>query len=132
MHRWRKFQNRRAVPGFVINSLPKSGTNLLAKAVRSFAGIRRFPAADVWLATAQSLGDQTPAAGETVPVGVGWPQPGPVTTIETALRRLEAGQFAVWHVPYSDTMAALLERLNARMLVMLLARAILRGAYSGV
>ena len=104
--------NRLATPAFLVNSLPKAGTHLVSRAMALYPGIRwqglhigrshrgRFPTAD----------DHQAA----VPIGVDWPQPVPLETVQAAFRQLKKGQFATAHLPHSAEMSRLLVELGIR------------------
>jgi hypothetical protein len=118
-YRLKKFYNRRFGSRFVINTLPKSGTNLLGKAVGSFAGVQRLPAANMDQDAVRDHQTEDESAPGIVPVGVGSPVYVPVTVIEDALAILQAGDYARWHVPYSDTLRDSLLRMEIKMVVMM-------------
>jgi hypothetical protein len=96
----------------VINSLPKSGTHLLAKIVGMFPHVRF----DDFF---RALRSRTfpPAAPSTVmvPLGVGRPRPVPREEIRGLLSGFARGTCATGHVPFSPEMAALLGELEIRM-----------------
>lgn len=111
--------NRWRVPGFVLNSLPKAGTNLVKKALDLIPGVRDSREY-VWGAKALALADNgADDAGETVPVGVGWPRPVPVEALAASLDRVGRGQYAVWHVACAPTTAGLLRQRHMRMVVVI-------------
>ncbi|MBN1562413.1 MAG: hypothetical protein JXA10_01130 [Anaerolineae bacterium] len=109
---------RLAVPGFVINSLPKAGTHLLGKAMSLFPGVRYAGVQFDYSNLAQILAGANPSA-DTIPVGVDAPQPVPLNAIQRGMDQVGRGEFTVWHVPFSDGMAHEIAARNMRSLLML-------------
>jgi hypothetical protein len=110
--------NSHRVPGFLVNSLPKSGTNLLKKAVSGLAGIRSSGIAfdhDAGVRLAQ----QPEAQQGTVPLGVGWPVCAPREAVRSALQQVPHGCYAFAHVPFSPGIAELLVELDMKSVLIL-------------
>lgn len=105
--------NRFRVHGFVINSLPKAGTNLLAKAMRLLPGIRfaRTHLDPRTLAQPKSL---LANGVEALPVGVDWPRSVPIESVRRALARVRNGSFASMHAPHSDSWGDLMYELGMK------------------
>lgn len=118
-YRFKRFYNRRFADRFVINTVPKSGTNLLGKAVGLFAGVQRLPVANMDQTVMRAHHTTDMSAAGTVPVGVGSPLRVPLTVIEDALHILHAGDYARWHVPFSDELGDLLVRMKIKMVLMM-------------
>ncbi len=118
-----------APPPLLLNSLPKSGTHLLSKALDLLPGLQRAPlhlgqtSAHRLVPTPDS--DRSgrpglpPSSPLLVPIGIDWPHPIPLTTLRTALRRIAAGQYATAHLPFSPALAVLLPELGMKSLLML-------------
>jgi hypothetical protein len=115
---WHALLNRYAVSPFVLNTIPKSGTNLVRKALRMFPGIRNGRIS-IRLATAMEYKGQDLSGIVTVPVGVAFPAPVPLSVVEDSVRRIKRGDYASWHVPHAPETAHLLERMRIKMLIML-------------
>ena len=96
---------------FLVNSVPKSGTHLVSKALSLTPGIdgefQRLSPADFAAA----------AGEETVDIGIGLPRTASMMRVRESLAGLAPGQFALWHVPYSERMRHLLHELNLRMVL---------------
>jgi hypothetical protein len=110
--------NRFLVPGFLVNSLPKAGTKLLAKVVALFPGIcpARVHIAQSTLAQFRQPGD---SRAVMVPIGVDWPQPAPLSAIRESLQQLKGGHCATAHIPFSEDLANLLAEMGIRSLLIL-------------
>jgi hypothetical protein len=108
---------RLMVRPYVINSLPKAGTHLLAKVMRLFPGVR-YAGVEIDNSTAEQFA--VPYAGApTLTIGVDWPIPLSREAVQNALGEIKNGQFAAWHAPYSDDLAGLVAQLNLKTLLML-------------
>lgn len=120
MHTLNAAENRLWTRPFLVNSLPKAGTHLVAKAVSLFPGIR-------WegLHIGRSHRDRfrsaegAEAGQATVPIGVDWPQLVSRRVVHEALRRLKTGQFATAHLPHSAEMGGLLTTLRIKSVLIL-------------
>ena len=101
---------------FLANSLPKSGTHLLLKALSMMPQVRR-----IRLQVAPKLSKHFAAAEgeEAVLVGISRLVPLSRSRLEAALRRLPPGAFASAHVPYTRELADLLQELGMKMVVMI-------------
>ncbi len=104
------------IRGFFINSLPKAGTNLLAKAVELFPGIRREN--DVHNRLADNMG-QSENNADTFLYGIDWPRNVPLSKTEDTFMRLKHGTFCAVHLPYSNSMAQWLETKELKSLLIL-------------
>jgi len=98
---------------------PKSGTNLLSKAVGLFPGIH--PKADFHIGQSSLVrfaqsGDQRAVK---VSIGVDWPQAVPLGALRQALKRLRRGHYATEHVPFSEKLAGLLLEKGIKFLLIL-------------
>src|SRR4051794_18630004 len=101
---------RPARPGFLVNSLPKSGTNLLKKVAGLLPGVR-----DAGLHLVGELAPARPDGPELyVPVDAGSRATAPLSFFRKALRPVRGGRFATAHVPYSPELAGLLEGLEMK------------------
>ncbi len=109
--------NRLRAARFVVNTLPKSGTNLLIKAVQMFPGIHAQTAANLWEEFARPYAGQS--LPQPVPLGIGWPRSAPQHVMEAALDLLRPGGFGSWHVPFSTTAVELVRERQIPMLLML-------------
>jgi hypothetical protein len=110
--------NRFLVPGFLLNSLPKSGTHLLEKVLTLFPGIR---SANVHFDVTTAAQFQEPVGfqGVTVPIGVGSPQHVSLQSIRLSLQLVKRGQFASGHISFSQGLADLLTELKMKSLLIL-------------
>ena len=118
-YRFKKFYNRRFATRFVINSLPKAGTNLLGKAVGLFTGVQRQKAANLYYDVMRAHHTTDVSVPGTVPVGVGSPLRVPLTVIEDVLHLLQPGCYGLWHVPFSDELSDVLVHMQIKMAVMM-------------
>lgn len=108
--------NRFLVRAFLVNSLPKAGTNLLAKAVGLFPGIH---AAHLHFGHS-TLDRFAPADNETgvkIAIGVGRPQPISQRAVRQLLLRLRRGHYGTGHVPFSQEFGDLLLELRVKTLL---------------
>jgi hypothetical protein len=113
-----KIHNRFSVPGFLVNSLPKAGTNLLAKVMTLFPGI--CPAhVHIGQSTLAQFRRPSDSQAVTVPVGVDWPQLVPLSAVRQSLQRLKGGHCATVHIPFSEEMATLWAEMGMRSLLIL-------------
>lgn len=100
----------------IVNSVPKSGTHLVEKALR-LLGISTVEPLFISSATAQQW---PPRAGEsTVRIGVGMPVEVSAQRLAASLKSMPAGQVATAHMVYSREMQDLLESCGERMLLAL-------------
>ena len=132
--------NRLFVHGFLINSLPKAGTNLLKKVMGLYPGIRSSgihvgwrPRREGHLLTraVASLGilpvdkyikqltTETSDIRDVVPVGVVNPRYVPSSAIQGVLQRIGPGSFAQTHLTYSQELADLIRGDGIKMLLVL-------------
>lgn len=112
------YHNRRSVPGFLANSMPKAGTHLLMKAVSQFPGIHHIKKRDV----TNRLRDHMPAHSsdaECALIGVDWPQPIPLSFLRQHLKKARRGGYYLAHTQYASELADLLAELNIKMLLIL-------------
>jgi hypothetical protein len=97
----------------LLNSVPKSGTHLLTRAVSLMPGMDDsgvlFPPPN----------GRAVAGKDSVLVGVGSPTRFAQDEIRGLLRRVGRGTFATGHVPFSTEMAALLAEQNMKMVLIL-------------
>jgi hypothetical protein len=93
--------------GFVINSLPKSGTNLVQRLLQLLPGVvdARVRLQHGTLEHFRAPGDE---GGPSHVVGVGWPQQVAEATLRRALQQLGPGRYALGHFPHADGMARLM------------------------
>jgi hypothetical protein len=95
----------------LLNSVPKAGTHLVARALSLIPGMdgeyaRLSPA------------ELEPVVGEkTVDLGIGLPRPASAQRVRDVLAGLTPGRFALWHVPYSPRAADMLRQLGLAMLI---------------
>jgi hypothetical protein len=107
MYLLNKYRNKHKTPVSIVVSLPKAGTNLLAKAISLFPGMKLVGAG---LSYSHLTGGSTTVndSRSGIPIGVDRPRNVPVSTFELALNRLHPGCFTFAHIPFSDGMAKLL------------------------
>jgi hypothetical protein len=110
-------RNRFCAPGFLVNSLPKSGTNLLTKAVGMFPGVRRVPVHITNRLPERCGGPVEGQAG--VPVGVDWPRPVDPDGLRKALGTIKRGCYAHAHTVCSDALAGMLDDMGLKTLLIL-------------
>jgi hypothetical protein len=103
---------------FLVNSLPKAGTNLLTKTVDLLPGIRRAKV-DLSNRSLISKKDNLNSFEPAVPLGVDWPRMTPVERVKKALAIVKKGQYASAHIPFSYNMASLLNERNMKSLLIL-------------
>lgn len=107
------------VSPFLVNGLPKAGTNLLTKAVSLFPGIR---STSVHLSRA-TLANFKPSHPEQttdmLPIGIDWPQNVSCEAVKQALNQLKKGSYATGHICYSDTLSELLTALGMKSVLIL-------------
>lgn len=112
--------NRYATPGFLVNSLPKAGTNLLAKVLSLFPGIRTDHARVVHLGHQAWLDGRRPAdQGPAVPVTVTWPLEVRLDVCRRVLRTIPRGGYVSTHLPYSPPLGDLIDELKLKTLLIL-------------
>lgn len=102
-----------ARPTLLLNSLPKSGTNLLARVLAGIPGYR-----DAGFIARRSAG-AAPDPNSPYRVGVGDPSGIAGPAFEKLLGDIGPGGYALTHLPYSPASQALLERLGIRMILIL-------------
>lgn len=106
----------RTHPRIIINSVPKSGTHLVERALQLMGVSARPP---LFLSSADTSWFAAEGGEATVPIGVGMPVMASVAKLRARLETLPEGQVVTGHVPYSPDMASLLEELGYRMLLAL-------------
>lgn len=99
----------------IINSLPKSGTNLLVRLMSMLPGMQH---------AGFHIGHSTSKEGaateeKEIPVGVDMPRMFPLNQVAQPLGLLKAGQYVSAHLPYSDALDTYLQQAGIKMLVML-------------
>jgi len=99
----------------LINSLPKAGTHLLLKIFEQFPG---------WQSSAVHIGRSTldtvsglADSDEMIPVGVDMPKPAPVQWLRSELQKIEPGQFASAHMPWSAGFERLISEQKMKMIL---------------
>jgi hypothetical protein len=102
------------VPSFVVNSLPKAGTNLLVKALHLFPGIRKTEELHISYATIKLFYRPTDALTETVCIDAGVDYPVGVQGVRRALASVGRGSFASMHAPYSDELARMMADMHMK------------------
>ena len=108
--------NRFFSPAFLVNSLPKSGTHLLARVVEQFSGIREG-GLHIDHSTPAKIDNSLESEGPFVHIGIDCPQKIPIHTFQQSLQGLKMGQYATAHIPYSKLMADLLLEMGIRSLL---------------
>ena len=108
-----------ALPSIFVNSLPKSGTHLLASILSRVPGFQlQDPVLNRKLRwhpmNYLGLWDQ-----RTCLVGIGQPNRIRLATLSFLLRRLRQGHYALGHIPYQECVAELLDRLAIRCFLVL-------------
>lgn len=101
-------------PRIIVNSVPKSGTHLVERALQLMGVSTRPP---LVLSSANSSWFAAEGNEPAVPIGVGMPVMASVEKLGVRLGSLPEGQLVTGHVPYSPGMAKLLEELGYRMLL---------------
>jgi hypothetical protein len=116
-----KLRNQYLLQGFLANSLPKAGTNLLAKVLSLFPGVRTDHAQVLHLDPDNIDRFRKPGDGDgpSLPLGVTWPRQVPVRACRRALKQLQRGQFLSAHAPYSPELARLLTELKVKSVLIL-------------
>jgi len=118
MHSLNVMDNRPSIPSFLVNSLPKGGTNLLSKAVSLFSevycsnthiGKKNFTQVD------QGIIPKT----ESVLIGVDWPCRVYLSSVRQILSKLRNGSYATIHIPFSEDLATLLIRISMKSFLIL-------------
>jgi len=100
----------------MVNSIPKSGTNLLIKAVDALPSTTHVRPSMIRDAAPRLR----PSAGEaTVSIGVDGPCDASAAKVRAMLRRFPPGGFINAHVPHSLELADILDQLGFRMLAMI-------------
>ncbi len=101
-------------PEVIVNSLPKSGTNLVTRLLSLMPGMSN---SNIHLGN--STVQQLPAVGDTIPVGVDMPRQIPLSSISHSLNQLGTGSFLSCHIPYSEALAEHLKQHNLKMIIVL-------------
>lgn len=100
----------------LLNSLPKSGTNLLLKLLVGLPGMRYVRAITPLHPSRRFV----PHSQEDVlTVGVDWPRALSADAVRRVLSRLPAGAVAATHIPYSERAAQVVEQSDMRMLIII-------------
>ena len=100
----------------LVNSIPKSGTHLLGKAL-ALMGVKEMP---VRLYNSISKpGMKTEETMYRVPVGSVWPALVPIERLGDLLLQAAPGAFIQGHVPYVKRVARLLDVLNCKMVLII-------------
>lgn len=115
-----RLYNNFLVPGFLINSLPKSGTNLLKKAVDLFPGIRSS-SLHIGQSTIAQFKHTADLETVNIPIGVDYPHLVTISSIEKYLNKLRSkrGYYATAHIPFSEALASLLSEMGMKSLLIL-------------
>ena len=112
------FHNTRLLSPFLLNSVPKSGTNLLSKAIALFPGTKEkhisFLPPDVRRRYG-ALSEQEPL----VSIGVGADRWLGRTAVQQYLHQLERGDYLRGHVPHSPEMVTLLDASEMKSVLIL-------------
>lgn len=121
---------------FLVNSIPKAGSNLLTKVIELFPG---YQASDIVISSPDRLstlptgnlgvlpvgrdgywGDGRDWNGENnIPIGVDWPLMENLEKIFYTLTPLRRNQYAAGHVPYSPDFSRLLHTMGIRTFVII-------------
>ena len=101
----------------IVNSLPKSGTHLVEKAIRLLTGWNQ-PPLQISSATAGRFAPADPG-DPLAPIGVGLPVQVSIAKLRDALGRLVPGQLVTAHIPHSPAMASLLSDLGFGMFLVI-------------
>lgn len=101
-------------PRVFINSVPKSGTHLVERALQLMHVSTQPP---LFLSSADSSWFAPAGDEPSVPVGIGMPMPASTARLRARLSHLPEGQVITGHVPWSAAMADLLQDLGYRMLL---------------
>lgn len=104
----------RGRPRLILNSLPKSGTNLLSRVFSELPGYSRSGTA---LTYATAEGHEDDSSG--LFVGVSTPRGIQRDYFATLMRDLEPGHYHVGHLPYSQEARDIFNELGFRMIVIL-------------
>lgn len=111
-------KNTNSANPVLINSLPKSGTNMLAKMLQLFSGssneIEHFGFSS--LAKFRNHRDDQSCS---VIIGVDFPTRVPIDLLKDAFKSLQPQCFATAHLPYTPILAELLLSLGIKMLLIL-------------
>ena len=107
---------------FLLNSLPKAGTNLVKKVIDLFPGVRYSGRSfDRRLNFAKFEAPKSDR-NRVIPIGVDWPAEGSRQTIEKSLKKLQkikGGHYVLGHIPYSQNMEDLLTDMHMKSLLIL-------------
>jgi hypothetical protein len=111
-------QNRFLVSPFLLNSVPKAGTNLLQKAVGAFPGIASAGSLDFGQSTS-ALFELQSQEGTKIPIGVDRPRMVSLDAVQQALSKLRNGHYATGHIPFSEELARTLVAMRTQTLLIL-------------
>jgi hypothetical protein len=100
----------------LLNSLPKSGTNLLLKLLNGFPGTHYVRAITPLHGSRRFVPH---SQDDVLSVGVDWPRPLSADAVRRVLSRLPAGAVAAAHIPYSERAAQVVEQSDMRMVVII-------------
>lgn len=103
---------------FLLNSLPKSGTHLLAKAMDLLPGVQRAPV-HFGQTSAARFEQAAPAAATLVPIGIDWPHQVVLASLAETLKHIRPGHYVTGHIPFSAALAALLIHMEMKSLLMI-------------
>jgi hypothetical protein len=85
----------------LINSLPKSGTHLLAKALELLPKIN---SSGIWIEHSKykEYQNYTEFDSSKIPIGIDWPRQVNLNDVEKEFLKINPGQFITGHIPYSQ------------------------------
>lgn len=119
MGRWallRHGASTSSTPRVLVNSLPKSGTHLLIKVLESLPGMYRVR----FQLSPKAFAKFRPRGGEpVVPAGIASPVSFSRARVHRVLSRLPPAAFCTAHMPYSDSLAAVMASLGMRMVLII-------------
>jgi hypothetical protein len=101
----------------LINSLPKSGTHLVARAVSMLLGLPEQGGAIDRLSLSRFT--HPGMDGPTCLIGVASPRRVPLAALELALREVEPGRYVHAHLPYQPAVAAIAVEMQMKCLLVL-------------
>lgn len=111
-------KNRLFVRQFLINSLPKSGTHLVAKAISLFPGIH-FGGVNIDASTTNLFKRSENFDKETVIIGVDSPRLVSLNAIKDSLKILKTGSYGICHIPYSEKLKCFFEEIDIKLVLIL-------------
>jgi len=116
------FPVRRELPGstgpVLINSLPKSGTNLLAKVLQLFPGLSR-ETLHLGYSDINKLEKDPDYKSNSARIGVDFPTVTSMDSIEGTLESMQDNTFATAHLPFSWVLAQFLQNSKFKMVLIL-------------